>query len=165
MASVGTSAPEGSGERERPSERFPRSRRLREAKDFARARKRGRQVNGPLLALTFAPLAPTTAGTRGPGTAPDATRASEPQPSRVGFSVSKRVGGAVTRNLVKRRLREITRRCFSELAPGWDIIIVARTATADATYNALDTEVRALLSRAKLWRARPEHREERGNSA
>lgn len=185
-----------SHERTRTRERFPRTRRLRAAQDFARARKRGRQVNGKLLALTYAPLVPksprqpkppappASADNAGQGAAgeqtrdtshvpeqasqqtqptPDTSPAPSSLPSRIGFSVSKRVGGAVTRNLVKRRLRNATRRRLSEIASGWDIIIVARPPAAGATYNALDTEIHSLLSRARLWRARCESREERGD--
>lgn len=157
-------------------ERFPRRRRVRSAQDFARARKRGRQVSGPLLVLTYARIpAPqhprrsaTELGTVAGVTAsaiqsPDigapevGEQPRELPPSRIGFSVGKRVGDAVTRNLVKRRLREISRRCLGEIAPGWDIIIGARTPSARATYNTLDTEVRTLLSRARLSRTPPEH--------
>lgn len=153
-------------------ERFPRRRRLRAARDFAHARKRGRQVSGPLLVLSYARIPhadPPVATVEASGT-PPAPR--EPPPSRVGFSVGKRVGNAVTRNRVKRRLREITRRCLGEIAPGWDIIMSARTPAAGATYNTLDGEVHALLTRARLARVAPgqtsdqqHHREERGDSA
>jgi ribonuclease P protein component len=68
----------------------------------------------------------------------------------VGFSVSKRVGGSVVRNLVKRRLRESIRRDLSRLAPGWDIVITARPAAANATYDELRGELTRLLTRAKL---------------
>ena len=68
--------------------------------------------------------------------------------SRYGFSVSKRVGKAVVRNRVKRLLREILR--LTPLEPGWDIIFIARPATATITYAKLRNSVESLLSRAKL---------------
>jgi ribonuclease P protein component len=68
--------------------------------------------------------------------------------SRYGFSVGKRVGGAVVRNRLKRRLREIMRSV--RLAPGWDIIFIARPPSAAADFGSLGKSVEGLLSRAKL---------------
>jgi ribonuclease P protein component len=68
--------------------------------------------------------------------------------SRYGFSVSQRVGGAVVRNQVKRRLREILR--LLPLAPGWDIMFIARPKTASASFASLKKVVAGLLSRAGL---------------
>ena len=67
---------------------------------------------------------------------------------RYGFSVSHRVGKAVTRNRIKRRLREIMR--AAPLAPGWDMVWVARSRAAGAGYVELKEEVEGLLSRAGL---------------
>ncbi len=65
---------------------------------------------------------------------------------RLGISVSRRVGKAVTRNLIKRRLREAFG-ALAELAPaGADIVIVARTAAAEADYHKMETEMRKLLT-------------------
>ena len=64
--------------------------------------------------------------------------------------MSKRVGDAVTRNRVKRRLREAVRRTLADLPPGWDIVLVARSAAATADYTTLDATVRELLARARL---------------
>jgi ribonuclease P protein component len=68
--------------------------------------------------------------------------------SRYGISVSRRVGNAVVRNRVKRRLREILRPV--PLAPGWDIVLIARAAAANAGYADLEKSVKGLLSRAHL---------------
>lgn len=68
--------------------------------------------------------------------------------SRCGFSVSQRVGKAVVRNRTKRRLREILR--LLPLEPGWDIIFIARSQAASASFASLRETVHSLLSRAGL---------------
>lgn len=74
--------------------------------------------------------------------------ANEQPLTRYAFAISRRVGNAVMRNRVKRRLREILR--LSELAEGFDIVIVARPAAAETDFQALKTELTLLLKRAKL---------------
>jgi ribonuclease P protein component len=45
---------------------------------------------------------------------------------RLGLSVGRKVGGAVERNLVKRLLREAFSAAGPDLAPGFDLVVVAR---------------------------------------
>ena len=71
--------------------------------------------------------------------------------SRYGFIVSKRLGKAVARNKVRRRLREGARALLTR--PGWDIVISARTAAAQADYHELKRAVASLLARASILAA------------
>ena len=57
--------------------------------------------------------------------------------NRVGLTVSKKLGGAVVRNRVRRRLREIYRLNEDRFAPGWDIVVVARSRCVDADFDKL----------------------------
>jgi ribonuclease P protein component len=108
---------------------------LRKNSEFQRVRKLGRSAGGVLLSLGWA--------------------ANDLPVSRCGYAVGKRVGGAVVRNRVKRRLREITRLAIKadQLAPGYDLVWIARTGAAQATYQQLAAEAQSLLRRARLWRA------------
>jgi ribonuclease P protein component len=68
--------------------------------------------------------------------------------SRYGFSVTKRVGKAVQCNRLKRLLREIMR--VQSLRPGWDIVLIARSAAVDSDYHQLEKAVTRLLAQAQL---------------
>ena len=65
--------------------------------------------------------------------------------NRIGYTVSAKLGNAVTRNRIRRRLREAYRLNETRFAPGWDIVVVARSRAVRAQFSALE---RALLSQA-----------------
>lgn len=60
--------------------------------------------------------------------------------TRLGFTVTAKVGKAHTRNRVRRRLREIYRLHEAGLRPGYDMVVVARTRAAGASYKRLESE-------------------------
>ena len=59
---------------------------------------------------------------------------------RLGLSVSRRVGNAVTRNAVRRKLREMFHSCISEVSENLDLVVSARPAAAEATFEELREE-------------------------
>ena len=58
--------------------------------------------------------------------------------NRAGYTVSTKLGHAVVRNRVRRRLREIVRLNAEALKPGFDLVLVARSAAVGAAYKNLE---------------------------
>ncbi len=72
--------------------------------------------------------------------------------NRIGITVSKKLGKAHIRNRVRRRLREIYRLNESLFAPGWDIVVVARTRSVTAGFAALTGAYLQLAEKAGVLR-------------
>lgn len=70
--------------------------------------------------------------------------------NRVGITASKKLGHAVVRNRVRRRLREIYRLNESRFAPGWDIVVVARSRCIDADFAKLTHAYLSLAEKAGI---------------
>jgi ribonuclease P protein component len=106
-----------------------RNQRLRTSAEFGHARERApRGWPHPLLVLYVAP--------------------NELGRVRVGITVSSRVGKAVVRNRVRRRLREALRARLDRLAPGADLLLIARPASARAGWGELSAALDSVLFRA-----------------
>ena len=66
---------------------------------------------------------------------------------RVAFIAGKKLGGAVLRNRNRRVLRGSVRRVGGPWS-GWDVVLIARTGTAEARPDALDRALTMALNRA-----------------
>jgi ribonuclease P protein component len=70
--------------------------------------------------------------------------------ARFGFTAGKAVGNAVQRNRAKRRLREAFRILLPRIAPGWDIVAIARPALLDAAWQDIQHVITSQLDQAGL---------------
>jgi len=72
--------------------------------------------------------------------------------NRVGITVGKKLGHAVVRNRVRRRLREVYRLNEAKFAPGWDIVVVARSRCIGADFQKLTQAYLSLAEKAGILR-------------
>ncbi len=70
--------------------------------------------------------------------------------SRAAIVAGKKLGKAVTRNRAKRRLRQALYPYFMQLAPGYDLVLIARGDSVEAPFTQLVQAVVQLLERARL---------------
>ena len=98
--------------------------------DFKRVRRLGKSYAHPLLVLVALP--------------------NDLESSRFGVAVGRAVGKAVERNRAKRLIREGLRPVIPFVAPGWDIVLLARRLMAEASLESTQQALNNLLSRAHL---------------
>lgn len=77
--------------------------------------------------------------------------------NRLGLTVSTKVGHAVVRNRIRRRLREAYRLSEGQFLSGYDIVVVARTRAASATYQELSQGLIAASRKLGLIRKEQAH--------
>ena len=64
----------------------------------------------------------------------------------VGFTVTTKIGNAVIRNRIKRRLREVVKAVFPNLAkPGFDYVLIARRAALRSDIKIIQAELSSAL--------------------
>lgn len=108
-----------------------RQHRLRRSADFQRVRRTGRSYAHPLVILVASPNDTST--------------------TRFGITTARGIGSAVRRNRAKRRLRELARLSLPRLAPGWDLLLIARPGAESAPAADLRQAVEDLFRKAGLW--------------
>ncbi len=74
--------------------------------------------------------------------------------ARFGFVAGKKIGKAVRRNRVKRWMRESVRCRLDQIAPGWDLIFIAR-ACPEVEFKDVDAAIDQVLTRARLYISPP----------
>ena len=112
-------------------QRFPKTARLRQTKDFAKVREHGKASQSRLIRIGL-------------------LRTGADQPAKVGIITSRRVGGAVVRNKVRRRLREILKTCISQIPAGFLVVIVAKSTAAEVPFKQLQAEWLLLARRLSI---------------
>jgi len=70
--------------------------------------------------------------------------------SRFGVAAGRSVGGAVQRNRAKRLLRAAVNALLPQIAPGWDIVLLARRSLPQANYQQTQAALVTLMRRAGL---------------
>lgn len=71
--------------------------------------------------------------------------------NRLGLTVGTKIGKAVVRNRVRRRIREAYRVHEDGMAPGWDIVVVARVRSAFVPYALLEKDLLRLLDKLGVY--------------
>jgi ribonuclease P protein component len=82
--------------------------------------------------------------------------------TRCGFVVGKQFGKAHDRNRAKRRAREAVRVQYEQIAPGYDLVFVVRTAAQQASFSELLQAVADIVKRAGLWVVPPSGADQQG---
>jgi ribonuclease P protein component len=106
--------------------------RLTRSSDIKRVRRLGKSYAHPLIVLVVFP--------------------NELPAARFGIIAGRSVGGAVQRNRSKRILRAIVHPLLAIIAPGWDIILLARLPMRKASFVETQGALIGLLRRAHLMK-------------
>ena len=72
--------------------------------------------------------------------------------TRLGITTSKKIGKAVQRNRARRLIKTAYRNLLPEIAPGYDIVVVARTRVIYGRYRDLERSFLQLMRKLELVR-------------
>lgn len=110
---------------------LPRSRRIKQGRDFRRAKVHGQRVIQGCLIMNWFPLAPGL-------------------PTRLGVITPRSLGHAPARSRARRLLREAFRLRQGQLQQAADIILVARPSLRTKSFAEVDRDLAAALRRSRL---------------
>jgi len=108
-----------------------RARRIKQGRDFARARTQGKRVTSGCVIANWLVLPPGS-------------------PTRVGVITSRKLGNAVARSRARRLLREAFRLNQLRLDQALDLVLVARASIVDKTFAQVENDFLTALRRASL---------------
>ena len=114
-----------------PSLALPRERRIKQGRDFARAKTQGKRVYSGCLIANWLVLPPGS-------------------PTRIGVITARKIGGAVARTRARRLLREAFRVHQPDLAQPVDLVLVAQPSIVDKAFADVERDYLAALRRARL---------------
>ena len=110
---------------------LPRERRIKQGRDFARAKTQGKRVYSGCLIANWLVLPPGSA-------------------TRIGVITARKIGGAVVRTRARRLLREAFRLHQPDLAQPVDLVLVAQPSIVDKGFADVERDYLAALRRARL---------------
>ena len=110
---------------------LPRARRIKQGRDFSRAKSDGKRVAQGCMIVNWLPLSR--------GAAP-----------RVGVITSRKLGNAVARSRARRLLRETFRLHQHDLLSPLDLVLVARPSIVGKKFGDVENDFLAALRRAGL---------------
>ncbi len=111
--------------------RLGRAARIKQGRDFARARQEGLRLAVGCLVANWRRLPPASA-------------------SRLGVITGRKIGGAVVRNRARRLLREAFRLHQHDLAGPVDLVLVARPSVVGKGFVEVETDFLTTLRKAGL---------------
>ena len=114
--------------------RFRVEQRIKQNRDFVRAKAQGKRLVHGCLIANYLEL---PAGSV----------------SRLGVITSRKVGGAVERSRARRLLRECFRVHQSEIEPPVDLVLIARPSISGKDYNQVEEDLLTALKRARLLKS------------
>ena len=110
---------------------LPRARRIKQGRDFARARTRGKRAASGCLIANWVVL-------------PSGS------PTRIGVITGRKIGKAVTRTKARRLLREAFRLHQIHMNQPVDLVLVARPSIVGKSFAEVETDFLAALRKAGL---------------
>jgi len=110
---------------------LPRERRIKQGRDFARAKTQGKRVYSGCLIANWLAL---PAGS----------------PTRIGVITARKVGSAVARSRARRLLREAFRLHQPDLSQPVDLVLVAQPSIVDKAFADVERDFLAALRKARL---------------